>query len=263
MAAAAVAATVAFGGPAAAQYTHDPFISDTVLLSQAMGLEMTERRLVLAATIPPPENYQLTEQTAILGGFHQGVHRFEDNNDEFNFQGGLTWKGPNDRLSLAYGLDWGRNDAAGLREEYIHSLVMKYQLTENLLYVLQNDLGQVNNPDAQWYGINQYFLYTINPKWSIGTRVEWFRDEDGTRVMGIGNLPGAYGWLGAAGYAGDFTEVTLGLNYKPHANVTLRPEVRWDWYNGPPNAAGPYPLPFDDGASSRQFTLAVDLTVTF
>ena len=62
MAAAAVAATVAFGGPAAAQYTHDPFISDTVLLSQAMGLEMTERRLVLAATIPPPENYQLIEQ---------------------------------------------------------------------------------------------------------------------------------------------------------------------------------------------------------
>ncbi|MDA1132188.1 MAG: hypothetical protein O2905_03070 [Proteobacteria bacterium] len=62
MAAAAMAATVAVGGPVAAQYTHDPFFTDTVLLSRAIGLEMTERRLVLALTIPPPDNFQLIEQ---------------------------------------------------------------------------------------------------------------------------------------------------------------------------------------------------------
>ena len=39
--------------------------------------------------------------------------------------------------------------------------------------------------DADWYGINQYLLYTLgDKKWSAGARVEWFRDDDGTRVLG-------------------------------------------------------------------------------
>lgn len=211
--------------------------------------------------------YQLTDRWTALAGFHQGVHRFEDNNDRLNFQGGLMWTSPNQRTSLAYALDTGRNDDAGLQDEYIHSLVFQYQLTERLRYVLQNDLGFLNGvaggPDAEWYGINQYFLYTLSEHWSAGLRVEWFRDDDGVRIMGVGNLPYAHGWLGAPGYAGNFTELTLGLNWQPKANVILRPEVRWDWYDGPPNPAGSFPLPFENGTSTEQFTLAADLIVIF
>lgn len=213
-------------------------------------------------------NLKVSEQVSLLAGFHQGIHRFEDNNGRLNFQGGVMWNDSEQRLSLAYALDVGRNDFIfPLGDEYVHSLVMKFQVTPQLLYVLQNDLGWADGigaaPDAEWYSINQYLLYTLNDKWSAGMRAEWFRDDDGTRIFGVGNLD-ARGWSppsGTPGYNGHFTELTLGLNWKPKANIFIRPEVRWDWYDGSLNAAGQ--LPFDAGNSSHQFTCATDLIVTF
>jgi len=104
-------------------------------------------------------------------------------------------------------------------------------------------------------------IYKLNSRWSAGLRTEWFRDADGTRVAGIGNWIGSdRGWRGA-GFAGNFYEVSAGLNWRPHSNVLLRPELRWDWYNGPANSGGE--LPFDDGNKDSQFLAAVDLIVTF
>lgn len=210
-------------------------------------------------------NYKVNDQVNVLAGAHQGVHRFEENNDRWNYQGGVTWTGPGEMLSLAYAFDVGRNDFIfPLDDEYVHSLVMKLQVTENLLYVLQNDLGHADgaagHPDAEWYSINQYLLYTLNEQWSAGLRIEWFRDDDGTRVLGLGNLD-TKGWNGAPGFHGSFTALTLGLNYKPKANILVRPEVRWDWYNGSTNIAGE--MPFDDGHGSDQLTLATDLVFMF
>ena len=54
-------------------------------------------------------------------------------------------------------------------------------------------------------GINQYLIYSLNDCLAAGVRAEWWRD-DGT----------------------DYFEVTGGLNYRPHANVVIRPEVRFD-----------------------------------
>ena len=71
-----------------------------------------------------------------------------------------------------------------------------------------------------------------------GGPAELFRDQDGSRVAGIGNVN--YGWPAAPGFAGTFTEVTLGLNWHPHPNFIVRPEARWDCYSGydePPGAA--------------------------
>jgi hypothetical protein len=85
----------------------------------------------------------------------------------------------------------------------------------------------------------------------LGTRVEWFRDEDGTRV-GLTQpsnpnkvpLPGNYGaW-------------TVGANWAPMQNVMIRPELRWDAYNGPAS-------PYDDGTKTYQLLLGVDAIVQF
>jgi hypothetical protein len=211
--------------------------------------------------------YPLSDQWKVLAGFHQGYHRFENNNDELNFQGGLMWTSRNERVSVAYALDTGKLDDAALQNQYVHSLVLKLQLAEKLRYVCQNDVGFLDGagptPAAEWYGINQYLLYALSEHWSAGVRVEWFRDDDGVAVYGLDNLPNGRGWRGAPGYVGNFSELTLGLNWKPKPNVSIRPEARWDWYDGLPNPAGPYPLPFDNGTSSHQFTLATDLVVTF
>ena len=114
------------------------------------------------------------------------------------------------------------------------------KITEKLKYVLVHNLGvddeveplgDLTPIDAEWYGLNNYLLYTINPCWSANLRAEWLRDDDGMRVAGPGNIPGVRAWHGA-GYAGNFYEVTLGLNWRPTGNWLIRPEVRFDWYDG-------------------------------
>jgi hypothetical protein len=117
--------------------------------------------------------------------------------------------------------------------------------------------------DAQWYGLNNYLLYTINKCWSANLRAEWLRDDDGLRVAGPGNIPGVRAWSGA-GYAGNFYDITVGLNWRPTGNWLVRPEVRWDWYDGPASwIPGKPALPFDAGDSDHQTTFAVDAIFSF
>jgi hypothetical protein len=108
---------------------------------------------------------------------------------------------------------------------------------------------------AEWYGLNQYLLYTINKCWQAGIRAEWFRDDDGTRVTGLGD-----GNLARGPFEGNFYEITAGLNWRPHANITVRPELRWDWYDS--NVIDG-PRPYDAGDRNSQFLLGCDLIVTF
>ena len=49
--------------------------------------------------------------------------------------------------------------------------------------------------------------------------------------------------------------LTLGVNHKPHANVTIRPEIRWDWDDD--LIAG-----LEDG-DDDQFTFGIDSIFLF
>jgi hypothetical protein len=213
-------------------------------------------------------DYKLTDQLSIQAGFHRGWMAFEDFNDDLDFMGGVKWTSCDKRTSLAYALSTGRQSFPFNDDNrFVYSLVFQHAFTEKLKYVLVHNLGVESNPlqdgvDAEWYGINQYFLYTINPKWSLNFRSEWLRDDDGRRVAGPGNIPGVRAFAGN-GYAGDFVEVTGGLNWRPHPNWTIRPEARWDWYAGLPSQTSPAALPFDGGTSDDQFTFAVDAIFTY
>ncbi len=211
--------------------------------------------------------YKLSDNWALLGGFHRGWMMWEDNNDDLDFMGGLNWTSSDQKSSLTFCVDNGAQDDAGERNRFLYTLIARRQISEKFLYVLQHDLGveddgaPVTGEDAQWYSLVQYFIYTLNPCWSAGLRFEWFRDQDGARVAGIGNLATGHGWDGLPGFAGDFYELSLGLNWRPTPNLVFRPEVRWDWYDGSTNLAGQ--LPFDDGNSDKQFLLGMDLIVTY
>ncbi len=69
------------------------------------------------------------------------------------------------------------------------------------------------------YGVNQHLIYTINKKWSIGLRGEW-NDAEGTFF----DIPPITGGKGTNLYA-----VTAAANWNIFKNVTLRPEIRYDW----------------------------------
>ncbi len=218
-------------------------------------------------------DYQLTEQWLVQAGFTRGWMMWEDPTDTYDFMGGLKYTSLSKRTSLAYAVSVGPQmtpfTADGRTDRFASSLVWKQKLSERLEYILQHNLGVEGGTapegrQAEWYGINQYLLYSLNPKWTAGTRFEWFQDTHGRRVWGVGNAPWAQGrgWDGG-GYAGDFFALTAGLQYRPTPNWLFRPEVRWDWYDGP---EGPVPgqrLPFNAGASRDQLTVAMDLILTY
>ncbi|MEM9186925.1 MAG: outer membrane beta-barrel protein, partial [Planctomycetota bacterium] len=99
----------------------------------------------------------------------------------------------------------GSDDSA-----YSHSLVFDVAVSDNLNYVFQSDLVAVRDGVGHdQVGINQYLFYTINDCMALGGRFEWWQND-----------------------SQDFYEVTLGANYRPHANVVVRPEIRFDGTDG-------------------------------
>ena len=200
------------------------------------------------------------DRLSVSAGVHRGNDQFNDTDgrDSLDFLGGATWTSWNERLSLAFGIS-ATEDGPGVTTQ-VYSLVGSLQVTDNLTYVIQHDLGQTTgapnrNRTVEWYGVNQYLLYDINTCWAAGLRFEWFRDDDGTRVTGLGD-----GNQNTGPFVGNFYEISAGLNWKPHANLTVRPEVRWDWFDGgAPLGARPY----DAGDRNNQFLFGCDLICTF
>ncbi len=200
--------------------------------------------------------------------FHACLHRGWDNweeapgEDQASVFAGATINSEDGKGTLAFNITSGDEPGfASFENRTMYSVVYSRKLMcDRLTYVFQHDLGvqedgvgavgAVPIDDAQWYGVNQYLLYQLNCCWSAGARVEWFRDEDATRVTGIGDGNAIAGDF----FEGDFWEVTLGLNWKPNPNLTIRPEVRFDWFDGTGT-------PYDDGTDTDQVTAAIDAVV--
>lgn len=219
-------------------------------------------------------SYKVCDGVVLMSGFDRGWDKWEDNNNKLSYLGGFTLTGWGGRTSLSCAMTSGYEDDAGQDARNMYSVVFSHKLTNRCQYVLQHDWGLQNaggievNGQAQnayWYGINQYFIYQYTPCMSFGLRFEWFRDADGTRVGGIG---APHGWdLGPnieaneIGWAGDFYELTLGLNWQPCRWLRVRPECRWDWYNGPVDGQGQ--LPYNAGLNDDQFTFGTDVIMMF
>ena len=140
-----------------------------------------------------------------------------------------------------------------------YSWLVGLPLTCRCEYVFHHWLGRqedgaLDGGTANWHGLDQYLYYTCTPCCKAGVRFEWFRDEDGTRV-GLNrprnpNVPP---------FAGDFYSLSLGLNWKPCPSLTLRPELRADWFDGDTDTF----RPFNDGTETRQFLVGMDAILLF
>ncbi len=198
-------------------------------------------------------NDKLSGSAGWADGWDSG---FDNKNKGSVFLGGLNWT-MSEKATLAWYMCtgyWGTGQAfqgAATNDILMQSLVFTYKLTDRWTYIFQNDYStNYNRPDEHlWYGIDQYLIYKINDCWAFGGRVEWFRDDDGVRVVTANYL----------GNPGDYYEMTAGFNYKPHANFLIRPEIRYDWFNGPANHGNP----FNNGNASTQLSGGFDLIFTF
>jgi len=199
--------------------------------------------------------YDGFEDFTFYGGWTAGWDTaFERTGDSNMFLGGIKYS-PNDDLSVTYMTSAGTMDnltAAGqirTGEAYMHSIVMEMHMTDRIEWVIQSDFhhrdGRQHNVCAA--GVNQYVFYKVNDCLSIGGRFEWLYDRDGAFVC-----PGLA--------SGNFYNLTGGVNWKPHANIVVRPEVRYDWFAGTYNPGG---LPFDNATEDDQFSLGFDVIITY
>lgn len=189
--------------------------------------------------------YNASDDVTVWGGYTMGWDSgFDDNGD--SFLGGMSL-GLSDELTLIYATTIGKFGANPLgtpEQGYMHSIVADYAVTDSLQYIIQNDIlstEDANGNDArETFGINQYLIKTLSDCWAVGGRFEWYNNDG---VFGANN-----------GVDSDVYALTLGANYKPHANVTMRPEIRFDWDDD--QVAG-----LEDGED--QTTFGIDTVFTF
>jgi hypothetical protein len=220
--------------------------------------------------------WKRSDNLSLIAAAVNGWDAFDRESDVIGVLGGLTWTN-GDALSLALigisSKDPTQINSLGegtLTIRNMYSLVVTYVINDCWTYVFQHDYGHQDdgafvstqvpgigsNPHAEWYGINQYLFRKINDCWTAGFRFEWFRDDDGARVTGIRPDLGHPLFAVPGAFAGNFYEVTAGLNWKPNANLIVRPELRYDWYSGL-NLTGIEQ--YDDGTQQDQFLAALDV----
>jgi hypothetical protein len=205
-------------------------------------------------------SYAMTDELSFTGGLVNGWDKWNAVTNRAAFLGGVNYTPDHELYTVAFSLITGEEDGALppiLGNRTVYSLVVSLNLTEKLQYVIENDNGwQANglgtDETTRWYGLNQYLFYTLNDNWKAGVRGEWFKDVDGTRVTGV-RATNPY----KGGSAGDFYGISLGLNWTRLSNVTVRPEVRWDWFNGEGT------MPYDDNTKNSQFLANCDFIVTW
>jgi hypothetical protein len=206
---------------------------------------------------------KLTAYAGWVDGWDSG---FGNDNQASMFLGGLTYKF-NECTNIAWYMTWGYNGdgqafaptvpavnsfgaVQPMRGDlFMNSFVFTHKITDRWTYVFQGDYADNYNlpvGDNLWYGIDQYLFYQVNKCWGFGGRFEWFRDDDGVRV--------------APGNAGNYFEMATGVNWKPHANFMVRPELRYDWYQGTVGAVG---NPFNNGNATSQLSGGCDVIFTF
>ncbi len=220
--------------------------------------------------------YKLGENFTVLAGMHDGWLNFEDPEGRFDFLGGVKWATSDKKTTLSVMVDTGPEmGLSGAEHDRTTCwIVGNHQFDERLWWGGQITFGKEDQGsvialgnNAYWFGYEQELTYKLDSQWSVGLRYEWVNDPEGSRIAGVAGLIQSQvgGWNSPPGFSGNWSDVTLGLNWRPHPNLVVRPEVRYDWYNGAPNTTT-HLLPYDENGTSShstQFTTAMDMIVTF
>ncbi|MEN8260861.1 MAG: porin [Pseudomonadota bacterium] len=214
---------------------------DNFFYSHAYTMQYGEPFTHTGALLSTPIN----DNISVKAGAVLGWDNFSTETDIWNFLGGVNWSSDSGATSLAItGIQGAVSEDNPNHDRWLYSIVLSHDITEKLHYLIQHDHGREEIPggnNAEGYAVNQYLTFDVNDEVSTGIRAEWFRDDDGTRVTGA---------------VGSYYAVTAGLNWSPVPWFKIRPEARYDWFDGTGD-------PYDGGTESSQFTVATDVVVVF
>lgn len=204
-------------------------------------------------------NYLLTERIDLTAGAVTGSPfagwdgSFEHHLENWGFVGGLNYSSSQTGTSLAITGTHGSLSETGARDVNLYSIVAKQELDKYWHLTLQHDYGWMskaaNDSGAEWYGVLGYLTLDLNPRWTVGLRLEWFRDDDGVRVGVPARHPSN------TGHAANYYAGTLGANWRPVPWLMIRPSVRYDLSSGW--------LAFDNGSSDHQLLISSDIVLNF
>jgi hypothetical protein len=163
--------------------------------------------------------YSGNEDLKLYTGWALGWDTGFDQNQGGNiFVGGFTANVTDDVaftwMTTAGNLGWYTSGQDGFTQH----IVNVNTLSECMTWIVQSDYTNANgsptdnNFDAETGGLTNYWLYKFNDCWGVGSRLEWWKSN----VYVPGDNISYY-------------DVTAGVNYRPHANFVLRPEIRYDW----------------------------------
>ncbi len=221
----------------------------------------------------------VTDKLNVYNGTINGWDRFFDKRLQLGYIGGFNYTFNEDKTNLAFTYIWGpnqfpsflppnqniqptgtpptppqfggqRNTQYSRDYRNLFTTVLTHKYNDKLTQVLETDQaweqqvpfprGEVRRQDINWFSFGNWFLYSFNPKLTGVLRSEVFWDQSGVRTGTTG---------------GRFYEETLGLIYKPHSWLWIRPEARYDWSQ--------FAKPYTDGTRRDQLTLAVDIILLF
>lgn len=166
-------------------------------------------------------NYAASDTLTLTCGWALGWDTGFDQNQGGNiFVGGFTDKVTDDMtfvwMTTAGNLGWYTSGENGWTNHFVGIA----DLSENTQYVIQSDIVNTkgsstdNTFDIHTIGASNYLFHTLNDCWKLGGRIEWYKSNN-------------YAFL--PGPETSFYDVTAGVNYRPLANVVIRPEIRYDW----------------------------------
>jgi len=156
--------------------------------------------------------YNVSDSLSVWAGWSLGWDTgFDQFGDGSSFLGGFT-KTISEDMKLTYATVVGDFGWKG-RDAYVHSVILDTALTDKLQYVFQTDFLRVDSTQEDNVAIVNYLFYTVNDCTKLGARVEWWQYD--SLAANTGNISA--------------NEATFGVNYKPHANFVVRPEIRQEW----------------------------------
>lgn len=173
-------------------------------------------------------DYTPTDRLTLSAGYVTGGDTgFSNRYDDHGFLGAIDYR-ITDRIGLNYSIVYTKYSPeefyrSGIErplydcENVLQTVAFGVDLTDQWFYSLQWNFGDTKNfeNDAHYimYGISNNLTWQINPCWAVGTRMEWARDKRGE-------------YLGS--FDGDVFAITLGLQWTPCTNLSIRPEIRYD-----------------------------------
>jgi len=168
-------------------------------------------------------NWEVSERFSLNSGVTMGADNSFGAKDNYGFLFGGSFD-LTDRLTLSYEGMFNRvvNDECPKGNEYMHSIILGWDITERLNYSVITSYGSLNDKindqtAGEDYGIVNYLTYELTDKTKLGLRYEWFEVKENPKT--------------ADEAKGKFQELAFSVRCDVTERLMIRPEVRYDWIN--------------------------------